>query len=544
MAKIPKKIKKLFYNPKTDSISDLVKDIKLAHIKILQNTDLSKGTLKYSLEDYELAKLDFRIPNEGLSKESFATMISDLYRGVPRWHSPNTMYNVAPPPLISTVVAKTFTSLYNPNLVLDTASGESTLTEQKVIRAIAEYIGWDRASAGGVFTFGGKATTMYGIKLGLKKCSSSSSAKGVKEDIIVLSTKSGHPSHISDAEWLGIGSSNVIRLNTDIDNRVDLNEMEEVVLQKTKEGKKIAAIIISGGTTNNMIVDPIKEVTELRDKLVKKLDLNYSPHIHVDSVVGFPWIFFKDYDFELNTLNISTEVKEKISKIIKDLRNLNCADSFGIDFHKMGFCPYISSLFMVKDKTSFSGLKDNFLKFGQNSPFTYSIENSRTGDGPNSAYIALNVLGVKGFQILISYLTEIATNLSKEIEETGHFEIINKMGLSNSVIFTPCIPKHIIFDNLEEETIIRNNYVAYFIDKIYELGNPYYIDKVPGNATGANAYPFVALKAYIMSPYSSKKSNLEFVSFVTDLKKKIDLEFNFENKNVKSADSEFTHPLK
>ena len=496
------------------------------------------------LEDYKSLIKNFSIPNEGLSEDLFASLTSDIFKGVPRWHSPHTMYNVAPTPLLQTVVTKTFTSLYNPNLLMDTTSGECALVEQKVIKAIAEYIGWDWLSSSGIFTFGGKATTMYGIKLGLKKCSGNSSKLGVKEDIIVLSTKACHPSHTSDAEWLGIGSSNVIRLNTDIDSRVDLNEMEEVFRTKIIEGKKIAAIIISGGTTSNMIVDPIKEVVLLRDKLAQEFKLNYKPHVHVDSVVGFPWIFFKDYNMEINSLNISKEVREKIFKIIKDLRNLNYADSFGIDFHKMGFCPYTSSLFMVKDKSSFNNGKDNFVKFGQYTPFAYTIENSRSGDGPNSAYIALNVLGVSGFQTLIAHLTEVATHLQKKLEETNQFDITNKNGLGCAVMFVPNVPKNIKFANLEEEICIRDAYTTTFIDNLNKLGNPYFIDIVPGNSTGTTMYPFISLKAYIMSPYATQKTNLEFISFISDLKVKIDSKFDFTNKNNKLSSNEFIHPLK
>lgn len=539
MVKLPKTIKDLFYNPKTDSISSLVQDIEETHAQILINTDLLKGTLSTNLKSDESAIQGFSIPNEGLSKRSFPSLISGLFQGVPRWHSYRTMYNVAPSPILPTVTTKAFTSLYNPNLALDTACGKSLLTEQKVIKAIAEYIGWDWQNAGGTFTWGGKATIMYGIKLGLKNCSPNSSAQGVKEDVVVLSTASGHPSHISDAEWLGIGTTNVIRLKTDRNTRVDLSEMRRVIEEKTKEGKKIAAIIVSGGTTNNMVVDPIEEVVELRDSLVRELGLEYTPHIHVDAVVAFPWIFFKDYDFELNTLNIDTEASERILKIIKDLRELHRADSFGIDFHKMGFCPYISSVFMVKDRTLLSGQNDL-----RNWPFIYSIENSRPGDGPNSAYIALNTLGVTGFQILIAHLTEIAIHLQRQIEETGDFDVINKTGLGTSVMFLPRLPKGTSPANLAEEAKIRNSYTANFIEKISKLGNPYYIDKIPGNSTGANPYPLTSLKAYIMSPYSTKESNLEFVSFIVKLKKKIDSEFDFTSKNTESIDKEFAHPLK
>ena len=47
-----------------------------------------------------------------------------------------------------------------------------------------------------------------------------------------------------------------------------------------------------------------------------------------------------------------------------------------------------------------------------------------------------------------------------------------------------------------------------------------------------------------MSPYSSKESNLDFVSFIGKLKKKIDSEFDFLNKNIESEEEDFAHPLK
>lgn len=542
MVKLSNKIKKLFYNPATDSIKILIDNIKVIHSKIIRNTDLSKGTLPSRYENYLSLIEDFTIPKDGLSEKKLSGIIANSFRGAPRWHSPHTMYNVAPSPLLETVASSALTSLYNPNILWDTAAGEIAIVEQKVIKAIAEYMGWDWQKAGGSFVFGGKATTMYGIKLGLKKCSKKSSSTGAKEDVIILSTKACHPSHSSDGDWLGIGSDNVIRLNITSENQVDLNEMRRVIEDATKNGKKIVTIIISGGTTNDMVVDPIKDVAELRDELVNKLGLNYKPHLHVDAVVGFPWIFFKDYAMEKNSLNMSEAAKERISKIVKNLRNLNYADSFGVDFHKMGFCPYISSLFMVKDKSSFYKDKSNLAEFGQYTPFAYTIENSRPGNGPMSAYIALNLLGVKGFQTIIAHNTEVAIDLQNSLEKTGQFEIINKTGLGCATIFSPKIPEHIKFNSPEEKIGVQNSYTTIFMDTMRKMGNPFYLDMVPEYCTGAAACSHRALKTYIMSPYSSKDTNSEFISFITDLKKKIDSKFDFNYKKISSI--EYFHPLK
>lgn len=539
MIRMPRTIKELFYNPRSDSIRGLVKSIKKTHAEILKKTDIQKGNLASKLVSDEVAIDSFNIPENPLQEGFFPPLISDLFQGVSRWHSPCTMYNVAPPPILPTVLTKAITSLYNPNLALQTASGKSLLTEQKVIKAIAAYIGWNRKKAGGIFTWGGKATTMYGIKLGLYNCSPHSAAQGVKEDVIVLSTVSGHPSHISDAEWLGIGTANIIRLETDKNTRVNLKEMERVMREAIRAGKKIAAIIISGGTTNDMVVDPIAKAVNLRDRLVQELKLSYTPHVHVDAVVAFPWIFFKSYDFKKNVLNIDIKALGRLSKIVKNLKDLYRADSFGVDFHKMGFCPYASSVFMVKDEKTLTNNKGDY-----NWPFLYSMENSRPADGPNTAYVALNALGVKGFQYLIGHLTEITLHLQNELEKTEAFELLNKTSLGLATMFIPRLPKNISFSNPREEVAVRNLYTAKFIDKLTKLGNPYYIDQIPSYSTGSKMYPYTSLKTYVMSPYSNKKANVEFVSFMVKLKKEIDSRFNFASNQCIPSNLDSPHPLK
>lgn len=538
MVQLPEEVKKLFYNPKDDSILSLIEYVQGVHKNILKMTDVSKCVISSEKKEESLSFLNFKIPSQGIPSDDIIPAISELFDGMCRWHSPNTMYNVVPLPVIPAVAAKTLTSLYNPNLCLDTASGKSILIEQSVIKAIAEYIGWKAEQAGGAFTFGGKATIMYGIKLGLKNCCPNSSQTGVKDDAVVFSTSSGHPAHTSDADWLGIGTNNVFRIKVSENLRVDLYEMEKSIREKINGGKKIAAIIISGGNTNNMIVDPIEEVADLRDKLVKELNLDYVPHLHVDAVVSFPWIFFKDYDFKKNSLNINNESLRRILEIIKYLKGLYRADSFGIDFHKMGFSPYMSCVFMVKNKASL--YKDHD---ASRWPFFYTIENSRPGDGPNSAYIALKVLGVNGFQMLVAHLTEVAVDLQNKIGESGGFEVIGADGLGTSVMFIPQLPRNVKILKDADFPIIRNNYTARFIKKLANLGYPYYIDQMPNNCSGSCPFPLASLKAYITSPFSTAESNTEFVNFLVNLKKEIDLDFDFtENKIL--PESILPHPLK
>ena len=167
---------------------------------------------------------------------------------------------------------------------------------------------------------------------------------------------------------------------------------------------KVACIILNGGTTNEIIIDPIKEVVDLRDRLVKEYNLSYVPHVHVDSVIGWAWLLFKYYDFEKNEFGMNDRELDKICSMQRKISEIKYADSFGADFHKTGFCPYISSIIMAKDFNDVMGLGNKTdkgvenMKFGEYSPFEYTLELTRSSIGPVSAYAAFEALGVKGFQ--------------------------------------------------------------------------------------------------------------------------------------------------
>jgi len=537
-------IKKLFYNPDTDSLRDTLRISNKIHEKVLEKTDFSKSIVPVESFNYLDLVKDLKLPQKIQSEDKAVKLITELFDGAVRWHSPRTMYNVTPPPLLYTIASNFLVSLYNPNLVWDMPAGKMASAEQRVIKQLTEYIGWDWKQAGGAFVFGGKATSLYAAKIGLRKALPDSQAEGVKKDVILISTKACHPSHISDGEWLGIGAKNVVRLNTHQDSTLDLVELKQTMQDAATNDKKIAAILISGGTTNNMAVDPIKEVVEIRDQIIKRNKLDYSPHVHVDAVVGWPWIFFKNYSFEKNPLNLSKGVKDKFKIIVSNLRHIDLADSFGLDFHKTGFCPYTSSLFLIRNKQEFYKSKDNFVEYGQYTPFAYTLENSRQANGAVAAYVALNTLGVEGFQIILSTLTEAADKLRIALEMTSQFSIINKNGLSNAIIFVPELPGHVNFVDSAVEKEARDNYTTEFLQQLKQRGNPFLLDMTPAYSTGSEVYPYKALKAYLMSPFVNDITSGEFISVLLGIKKQIDMTFDFKTGGTKASKVEYIHPLK
>jgi hypothetical protein len=66
-------------------------------------------------------------------------------------------------------------------------------------------------------------------------------------------------------------------------------------------------------------------------------------------VIGWAWSVFNDYDFDANPLGFRHRTVRAIAGASRRIRHLGLADSIGIDYHKTGFAPYISSAVLVRD---------------------------------------------------------------------------------------------------------------------------------------------------------------------------------------------------
>lgn len=425
---------KHFLNPETMDITEFLNDIELLHKKVDKNiihsySRIPKNTNKKYAELLEDENLKF----ESQSVDEVYEQLAKYTEGMVLWNNPGTLTNVNPVPTIESLAASSYFSLYNPNAAQDLSCGLLMTTELATIKMISELADIDYKKSGGIFTFGGKSTNMHAVKHGIQRINKDFRKIGIKDDIIVFSNTQGHICHVEVCGWLGIGENNCKRIKTDPMGVVDLKELEKELDNALSSGKKVATIIVNGCTTIQMTIDPIKKIVDLRDKMVKKYKLDYIPRVHVDSVIGWVWLFFKNYDFVVNPLNIYTKALNKIKLLTEQIKDIKYADSFGVDFHKTGFCSYLSSLYITKDKTELYSQGDapnipyDELEFGNYSPFQYTLELSRSLGGPISAYVNLKMLGIEGYQKIMANLLDSSQYLKEKLEGTGKFEVINDL---------------------------------------------------------------------------------------------------------------------
>ncbi|MFF2483008.1 pyridoxal phosphate-dependent decarboxylase family protein [Paenibacillus sp. NPDC058071] len=527
-----------FMNPKTNDISKMIELIENLHDRVSRDIDVQaprvagEGSFSY-LDELKNSS----IPADTQSVETVFEELAGFFKGAVRWNHDKTMINITPPPSIAALAANAYATMYNPNFAQDQVTGGLAKAELLVNKYISDMVGWNWKLSHGVFTFGGKATNLYGVKVGLTKSYAAASKEGVKGDPFTITTIQGHPCHTEVCDWLGIGKQNSVKVPVDHMGRMDVPAVERIISENLDKGRRLACITVNCGTTIQMTVDPIKEVAEMRDRLVHKYNLDYIPHIHADSVIGWSWLFFKNYDFERNVLDLEENVLLKIKNMARMVAELEYVDSLGVDFHKTGFCPYVSSLFLVKNSSDLYNLGNmkaipiEDFEYGNYSPFQYSLELSRAATGPITAWVNLQLFGYTGYQKLLSQLISVGDYTKELLNQDRQFEVINNDTEGWVTIFM--IKEHestYKFDdisNMDAETArhiasYNYNFYLYLLEKQHENTCSFAFDYTSGYDNSKKGISIGVFKIYAISPYATKASIVSMIDELTMLKKEYD----------------------
>jgi glutamate/tyrosine decarboxylase-like PLP-dependent enzyme len=478
-------------------------------------------------------------------------MSRDLLAGAVNWRCPELQYNLGAP--VNVVAAAMYAVALDVNVYLinDGLAGSAVAAETAVVRILGGLAGLPRGQAHGAFVFGGTGTMAYAIKSGIRKAAPDSSRAGVPDDVKLMITEDAHFSHATAADWLGIGSDNLLVARAAADRRSLLDDAERQLRQALEEGCRVAAVIINGGTTYDHAVDDIPGFFRLRDRLVEDYELPYRPHLHVDSVVGWAWLMFRDYDYDRNPVGIAPYALDTIRKQYDRIRHVMMADSWGIDFHKgVGACPIDSSVVVFnkradlvrlrKDGSSSASMHQLAREFSAQSPVDYTLETSRSGGKALSALASLHSLGQAGYQELLGRLVESTAVFRQHVAVAPQIDVLNPYALGYQTMVRLCPPSGVAdprrghelsVDSLAMSEFIErgNNYLREFFawddatrmvlnggGVVYSFSRKY--------VTAACGVPISGLKFYPTSPRIRPRHMMEAVQLLLKRKAEFDRE--------------------
>lgn len=535
--------KHVFLSENGGNFNNLLRLINLAVTNVVENQGVGPLFPVFNTKTISEVVLDSSIPKQANldHNSSIASLNVYMQRSV-KANSPRMVKNVIPQPSFIYFAAYVAASLYMGNAVTGEDAGEALKTELACAASIAKMAGMDPEKSSGVFTFGGTGTNFYATKLGLAKVSPEHMLKGIRSnDVVVIGNKASHYCEQTAANWLGIGQQNFIQVKTNIDQTTNLVDLEAKCRELLTQGKKIASIEAVGGTTSNMAIDDLEEISAIIERLVKDFKLEYKPHLHCDSVQGWVWLNFVGYDFEANPLGFDKKIIEKARINSTKISKLHFADSFGVDFHKTGYVPYNSSMVILKNKEDFNLLKRQkdimtplFHDANEYNPGIYTIETSRSTANILATWITLQSFGQEGYQVLLGHalmMREVFVQAHKKLNDVGL--VIENVESSAADVYIRCIKtgrdvkaehqKELDDDKLlAENTKCTSDFYEWFTT-IHEGSNPKIaFSKSTASFYNHNSTPVVALRFYLLSANNTKESIEFLIDYLIEAKREFD----------------------
>jgi L-2,4-diaminobutyrate decarboxylase len=474
------------------------------------------------------------IPDAGLDPDDVVGAALRALRGQIRWHAPGAVHNVNQPVLLPAWVAYAITSLYNPNALWDLVSGGCLDMERQVTRQLAGLMGWDPPGCDGLFTFGGKAGLIYAIRLGLNRCVPGLSRSGLGHARpMVITTSQNHYAVDSACSLLGIGTGSVVKVPTDRRGAMDAVALREAVSAGLAAGRSLACVVLCGGNTLDAVIDPVRPAAEVLDDLGVHERFGYRPWVHFDLPLGWPWLFFRDYDFAANPLRIRADGLAAASSIAGRLTDAELADSTCFDFHKLGFTSYPGSVFLTRHwrelRSSFRDERPSapWLDHGENFRQHHSIEHSRPAAPIVAAWVVLQVLGRDGFRAYLGQMHQVTARLRSRLA-AGGMTVLNADSPSLATMVLPARPApEAMKEHLTEEAAEQDRYTEGLFRFISGLdghaGQPVAIGLVPGYVRpGSDTMPS-ALRLFAVNPLLDEQQADIVADRIISMKKEFDL---------------------
>src|SRR5262249_30931074 len=199
--------------------------------------------------------------------------------------------------------------------------------------------------------------------------------------------------------------------------------------------------------------------------------------------------------------------------------HVSLADWIGVDFHKTGFAPYISSLVLFRDRADLGLLSRRaeempyLYQFGDYRPGMYTLETSRGGAGVLAALANLKLLGREGLRVTLGHMVEMTQLLREHLEGHEATTVLNRDNFGTVTLFrvyppgvdTFAIKQQEFEDPAGRELLRRHNeYNRRIFQYVHEeaLAEPgVMISLTDCYRQTAYGEPVVALKSFILSPF-------------------------------------------
>ncbi|MFN0297367.1 pyridoxal phosphate-dependent decarboxylase family protein [Acinetobacter albensis] len=254
-------------------------------------------------------------------------------------HHPHSLAHLHCPTMVTSQIAEVLINATNQSMDSWDQSPAGSLMEVQLIDWLRQKVGYGAGQAG-VFTSGGTQSNLMGVLLARDACIAknwkdengqpwSVQRDGIPSDAMrnvkVICSENAHFSVQKNMAMMGMGFQSVVTVPVNDNAQMDVAALEATMARLQAEGKIVACVVATAGTTDAGAIDPLKEIREITNK--------YGAWMHIDAAWGGALILSNDYRSMLDGIELS--------------------DSITLDFHKHYFQTISCGAFLLKDEANY-----------------------------------------------------------------------------------------------------------------------------------------------------------------------------------------------
>lgn len=265
--------------------------------------------------------LDLDLSEDPLVEEEFDAALENLVLKTPRTATVgffNQLFGGRNP---DAVLGDLLAVMLNNSMYTYKAAGAQIGVEKVILRKVCTMLGWDD-KAEGTFAPGGSMTNYMAMVMARDNFDETIKTKGVKDSLMVYTSKESHYSIPKNAAFSGIGRDQVHYIATDDYGRMEVTKLAQAIEADIEKGLKPMMINLTAGTTVLGAFDAIEPVV--------KLAKIHNIWVHVDGAYCGSVLFSNRY-----------------RSLIKGIEQV---DSFSFNAHKMLGTPLSCSIIVSRDK--------------------------------------------------------------------------------------------------------------------------------------------------------------------------------------------------
>ncbi|ATD65292.1 pyridoxal phosphate-dependent decarboxylase family protein [Neisseria weixii] len=364
-------------------------------------------------------KISFRPSENGLGLNDALQRAVELFlNNSLKVHHPHSLAHLHCPTLVAGQAAEVLINATNQSMDSWDQSPAASLMEVQMIDWLRQKLGYGKGTAG-VFTSGGTQSNLMGVLLARDACIAkhwktsdglewSVQRDGLPPDALqkvkVVCSENAHFSVQKNMAMMGMGFQSVVTVPANCYGQIDTAALAKTLDRLADEGKIIACVVATAGTTDAGAIDDLKAVRAEADR--------YDAWVHIDAAWG-------------GALLLSNEFRHMIDGI-------ELADSVTLDFHKHFFQSISCGAFLLKNEADFRFIhyEAEYLnsaydaEHGVPNLVSKSLQTTRRFDALK-LWLTIEALGETLYGSIIDHGIKLAKEVEQYINATDGLEMTN-----------------------------------------------------------------------------------------------------------------------